>query len=524
MKKIYLSLMLLGAVTFTSCDMDKVPYGSLDETTAISKMHDLTMLRTQLYGTLRGVTSGSWIYTTDIQLDHFIGLISNGNQLGMFSKGDILPSDGDIESFWASSYASIAVCNDIIAKSDEFAAKPEITDAEKLLTERYKGEAKFTRAYMYLWLADHFCQSYTQVKGGPEAKATGLPIVTTFDPTSDVTKYPSRSTLKETYDFINKDLSEAYTALKAYEATDNKDVAALLQPGAAYLSSYAVEALQARVALLAGDWATAKAKAEDVIENGNYSLANLSNYMDMWTDDYDKPSDCTEAIFRPFMDKPSELGGSIGGVFLSDNELSAAYIPTFGTMLNYAQSEKGSDVRFDAFFTTYDNLTIHGVGYEAYVFNKYPGNMDLKTGDKKNFVNFVKPLRLSEMYLISAEADARMGNNNPARLNEFCANRYSGYETQTYDNAQKLLDEVLVERDKEFIGEGMRWSDLRRLNIGFDRYKSNPDEDGYDIYKYVVKAADGLSYGAGDHRLTWPIPKGELDANPNLKGQQNPGY
>lgn len=150
--------------------------------------------------------------------------------------------------------------------------------------------------------------------------------------------------------------------------------------------------------------------------------------------------------------------------------------------------------------------------------------MDLKTGDKKNFVNFVKPLRLSEIYLISAEADARMGNNNPARLNEFCANRYSGYETQTYDNAQKLLDEVLVERDKEFIGEGMRWSDLRRLNIGFDRYKSNPDEDGYDIYKYVVKAADGLSYGAGDHRLTWPIPKGELDANPNLKGQQNPGY
>ena len=99
MKKIYLSLMLLGAVTFTSCDMDKVPYGSLDETTAISKMHDLTMLRTQLYGTLRGVTSGSWIYTTDIQLDHFIGLISNGNQLGMFSKGDILSSDGDIESF-----------------------------------------------------------------------------------------------------------------------------------------------------------------------------------------------------------------------------------------------------------------------------------------------------------------------------------------------------------------------------------------------------------------------------------------
>lgn len=521
MKKIYLSLMLLGAVTFTSCDMDKAPYGALDENTVITKMHDLTMFRNQLYGTLRSVTSGSWVYTTDIQLDHFIGLISNGNKLGMFSKGTILPSDGDIESFWAGSYSSIATCNSIIAKCDEFAAKPDLSANDKVLIERYKGEAKFTRAYMYLWLADHYCQSYTQVKGGPEAKATGLPIVTTFHPTSDVIKYPSRSTLKETFDFINKDLSEAYAALKAYEATGdkNKDVAALLKPCSEFLSSFAVEALQARVALLAGDWATAKAKAEDVIENGNYSLANVSNYKAMWDDE-----DSSEPIFRPYMASPSEIGGSTGGIFLSDDQLSADYIPTFGTMLDYVQSEKGSDVRFDAFFTTYDNLKIHGVGYEAYVFNKYPGNDQFKVGDTKNFVNLMKPFRLSEMYLISAEADARMGNNNPARLNEFCANRYSGYETQTYDNTQKLLDDILIERDKEFICEGMRWSDLRRLNVGFDRYKSNPAEDGYDIYKFVVKAADGLSYAAGDHRLTWPIPKGELDANPNLKGQQNPGY
>lgn len=519
MKKIYLSLMLLGALTFTSCDMDKFPYGSLDENTAVSEMQDLTKFRDQLYGTLRGVTAGSWVYTTDIQLDHFIGLVTNGNILGMFSTGNILPTDGDIEGFWASSYSSIATCNAILAKCDEFAAKSDLSESDKQLVERYKGEAKFTRAYMYLWLADHFCQSYTQVKGGPEAKATGLPIVTTYNPTSDVTKYPSRSTLKETFDLINSDLSEAYTALKAYEATNNKDVAALLQPCAIYLSSYAVEALQARVALLTGDWATAKAKAEDVIENGNYSLANTSNYKEMWEDE-----NSSEPIFRPFMSSPSEIGGSTGALFLSDNQKSAQYIPTFGTVLYYADSEKGSDVRFEAFFTEYENIDIDGEGFDSYVFNKYPGNDALKVGQTKNFVNMMKPLRLSEMYLISAEADARLGNNNPARLNEFCANRYSGYETHTYENAQKLLDDVLDERNKEFIGEGMRWSDIRRLNIGFQRYKSNPDEDGYPIYSQVVLSADGIVYDAGDHRLTWPIPKGELDSNPNLKGQQNPGY
>lgn len=87
MKKIYLSLMLLGAVAFTSCDMNTTPWGVLDEGTAIQTPKDLRKFRNQLYANLRGVTSGSWIYSTDIQMDEFIGLISNGNQLGEFSKG-----------------------------------------------------------------------------------------------------------------------------------------------------------------------------------------------------------------------------------------------------------------------------------------------------------------------------------------------------------------------------------------------------------------------------------------------------
>ena len=111
MKKIYLSLMLLGAVAFTSCDMNTTPWGVLDEGTAIQTPKDLRKFRNQLYANLRGVTSGSWIYSTDIQMDEFIGLISNGNQLGEFSKGTFTVSDGSIEGFWGSGYAFIANCN-----------------------------------------------------------------------------------------------------------------------------------------------------------------------------------------------------------------------------------------------------------------------------------------------------------------------------------------------------------------------------------------------------------------------------
>ena len=49
MKKIYFSLMLLCAMAFTSCSMDKAPYGSLDDNTAIEKEKDLRQFRTALY-------------------------------------------------------------------------------------------------------------------------------------------------------------------------------------------------------------------------------------------------------------------------------------------------------------------------------------------------------------------------------------------------------------------------------------------------------------------------------------------
>ena len=50
-------------------------------------------------------------------------------------------------------------------------------------------------------------------------------------------------------------------------------------------------------------------------------------------------------------------------------------------------------------------------------------------------------------------------------------------------------------------------------------HDENPDLDGI-----VVKMGQSLSYAADDHRFLWPIPKTEMDSNPNLAGQQNPGY
>ncbi len=511
MKKTYFSFMLIGALTFASCSMDQAPYGQLDDKTAIQKTQDLRQFRNQLYSNMRTITSGAWLYEQDIQMDEFHGLINNGNREGVFSLGSFTPSDNDIKGYWQSCYNVIAKCNSLIEKATSLINNETISDEDKVAIARYYAEAHFVRAYAYFWLADHFCQSYTQTD--PAKAASGLPLSTSYNPSGEIGTYPSRSTLNDTYSFIEEDLNVALAGIQAYEASGASDVSTLDAPNASYISSYAVQALQARVALVKGDWATAAQKAEDVISSGIYQLTDIDDYAKLWSEDAG-----TEVIYRPFM-SPTELGGSNGTEYISSSETAADYIPTYAVLALY----EDNDVRFDAFFKVYTKLNVEGSDYAAYVLNKFPGNTALRTGTTNNIMNMSKVFRLSEMYLIAAEAEARQGNTTQANtyLHYFLAKRLDGYEATDY-TANNILSVILNERQKEFIGEGMRMSDIRRLGRGFTRYPDHPENT--DLESVIVITGRNVTYSATDHRLTWPIPKEEMDANPNMAGQQNPGY
>lgn len=509
MKKIYLSLMLvLGLGLLSSCDMEKKPFGSLDETQAIQSVNDLGRFRGGVYTSLRGMNTGGWITYQDIQMDQFHGLISNANRVGTFSNGLITSADGDIESMFAGCYSRIATANYLIAKAEEMAKSGAYEETDLALINRYKAEGHFLRAYCYFFLADHFSQPYAEVNADEEG--TGAMIVTKYNPTGDITAYPSRSSLNDTYALIESDLQTAYDGLKAYEELDPSNVA----PNAIYLSSYAVAAMQARVALVKGDYETAFEKATDVIESKVYTLATLEEYPLMWIND-----ESNEIIMRSFMSTTEGLS-STGSAYTADtDENSADYIPTFYTLANFPDG----DVRFNSYFNVW-YLDVEGTTYGSYVFLKYPGNPALRTTEENNYVNMPKLFRLSEMYLVAAEAGAHVAGaltDANTYFSEFLSNRIEGYTASTY-TAEQLLTAVQGERERELIGEGFRMSDLRRWDMGFQRYADhleNPALDGV-----VVAAGRALKYDKDDYRFTWPIPKTEMDSNPNLKGQQNSGY
>lgn len=507
MKKIYLSLLLALAGLVSSCDMDKEPYGALNKDKAIQDMKDIGRLRGGVYTALRSMTTGGWVYFQDLQMDEFHGMINNENRNGLISSGSVNSSTPEFETFWANVYSVIGSANYLLEKCDDLMQDPAIPADSLPRLEQYKADACFLRAYSYFWLAVHYCQPYAADKA--EQAHLGLPIVTTYNPTGDPKSYPARSTMSETYKLIEDDLVAAYDGFKSVESKGMLKI----KPMSEYLNSNAVLALQARVALYKGEYAVALAKAKQVIDSKAYALTSISDVTKLWASDLSN-----EIIFRPFQ-STQELGSSTASPYVSGQTNSAAdYIPTYATLAVFGEG----DVRFDAYFAQWQ-LNIENKKYDAYVFNKYPGNDVLRLTQSKNYMNMSKPFRLSELYLIAAESAAMIGNTTDANqyLNDLSAQRINNY-TPSSSTGSTLLNNIKAERQKELMGEGFRFFDLKRWHEGFVRYAShdeNPELDGV-----IVNSTRTVAYAVNDYRYTWPIPKAELDANPQIKGQQNPGY
>lgn len=506
--------MACAALLTTSCDMDTIEPGVLGEDQAIDNVTNAKYFRNYLYSSLRGLSTGSPVYGVELQMDQFIGIATNGNRGGEYSNGVINSSNSGISSMYTGCYSRISEAHYFIEKVQALIDGGALTDTEKVEAERYLAEAYFVRAYCYAFLLDHYTDpSVIATKGDEPAK--GLQIVTIYDPTGDTSKYPGRSTLNESVAQIKSDLDKAYKGLKAYEDAGNLENCVA---GAPYLSSYAAEALEARVALITGDYETAIAKAQAVIANNNYSLASGRNYIDMWAD-----TNVDELIFAPFVNQNES--GTIASTcqgwnyWWAGDPYQVDYIPTEETLFEYYDD---NDIRIAAFFEERKINTTDGAT-GAYVFVKYPGVASLSSGTNM-YLNAPKPFRLSEQYLILAEAAAELNQDQVANaaLKAIRTARIPGYTYTSYTGSE-LIDQVRTERSMELLGEGFRMSDLRRWKVAWNR---NTTYDNMNPLVTPSLAPVGLAvaYSATDYRYVWPIPASEMEINPQLAGQQNPNY
>lgn len=133
------------------------------------------------------------------------------------------------------------------------------------------------------------------------------------------------------------------------------------------------------------------------------------------------------------------------------------------------------DNRISAYFLAMTIQTPAGTSGVVYALNKYTDKgfiWEQNQGDEySRFMIEPKVIRISEMYLIAAEAYAKLNKvtEGAKYLNDHMKKRINGFTDVTYANADDLMEEIRNERTREFIGEGMRLFDLKRWKMGIKR-------------------------------------------------------
>lgn len=507
MKKVlYIALSAVAALMVTSCNMELFPYDSLEIGKGMKTYNDAVSYRVSIYSPLKSFVGGSRDCIEDIRSDLFNAKADFGNYYGRWHSWQHDVTEQEAQSIWFNDYAIIGNVNFAIDSYTDLIDNAEalgITETQADTIALFRAEAYMVRAMAYLDLATKFCGAYDAASA--EQPATGVPLPTTYAPTSDAASYPERATLAETYGRILEDLNEA-SIIDTPGKQNNP-----------YFSAHAVSALRARVYLYMGEWELALTEALTVINNGTYSLANnAAAIKQMWD------GDTSPENIMLIAKNDKDLGSVSGGYYFifdqNKNDGSTPnpqYLPTRDLLNLYTTG----DYRYDVYFETH-NVKAGYNRADMVVFYKFKGNPELRTDSNWNYVHKGKPFRLAELYLIAAECYAELGNQEEATfyLNELRKARIENFNTKTtYGSLAALLDEIRNERAKELVGEGFRMQDLKRWGLNMKRGASQNPSMTHNTYDAIVKQA-------GDFRFLWPIPKAEIDANPQIAPQQNPGF
>jgi hypothetical protein len=431
-------MIVAAAVLLTACDSKLVtdPTASIDSETALNSARGIELA---LNGAYRSLQAGWREYAAypDLYSDNldFTGTFQSDREFGL---RNVTTSNGGVLPLWADAYDGINRANGVLA------AIPDVAGLSSTEQALFRGAALFIRAVHYWRLVQWF---------------GGVPLV--LQPSVGVGEESmvSRNTEQEVYAQIILDLEEAAGLLPAAK-----------DPGKA--TKGAANALLARAYLETGQYAQARDKATALISDPNYSLVAdfASNFTSKHTAEsiYEIQFTVNNGNSMAFWFFPQELGGRWG--FSPTEELFNLYEDT--------------DSRRDA------SIQVAPSTGRRYIY-KYAR---LSTGDDNLIL-----LRLADMYLIRAEANARLNAPGATVLADINVVRNRAGATPVAASGQTaLLNAVLNERRLELAFEGHRFFDLRRLG----------------------KAEEKLQIATD--RLLLPIPQAERDVNPNLT--QNPGY
>lgn len=434
----------------SSCKQEYFPPDQLSEEQVRNTPELLSSLTIGVYSRLREPNY--------VRLRHFIQELPGDEVAWSKSSGDnvanaynynrLVNSSVSLQ-FWRQAYYGIFQANKVIEAIDDNAPQNQL---------QLKGENIFLRALMHYDLVRIFGRPYSQ---DPD-KNLGVPIKTS----SDINDLPGRSTVKQTYEFIVNDLLKAADLMK-----ENKSNI--------FASKEVAWALLSRVYLYMEQNDKAIEYADKVINSNRYKLLTTTQLGKYYTT---SPEANSETIFA-IKNQASENQGKNGiGSFYTRDGWGEIFVSKSYRQLIYKNPNDerikfiDPDYALDASGNKVPDAT-EEVGFKVKNRSGYSQYFNLKYTLQDNVLLLSSPvvLRLAEMYLIKAEAYAKLGKPAEAiQMVNVIRSRAGLTGNQLYTPTDlkgypSVLDVVLAERNLELAFEGHRSFDLFRNNRDLDR-------------------------------------------------------
>lgn len=496
--KAILSLALGSTLLVSSCDslLQVDPRQSIDANGALNTPDAMDAALNSVYARLRSVRNyGRDLLALSDALADVGQTTSNSGRL--IGENNNQPNAHFQAGFWQNSYFAINEANLII---DGLAGVEGASQAQR---DRWEGEAKFLRALYYFDLIKVYSYIPTAIYQPGVIDEGGVPLELTGVITSGeaLGRQTSRATIDEVYTQIYTDLEDAKRLLTSR--------------GTQYASSAAASALLSRVALYRGDWAKAASEATTALGSNVGTVLGGNAYVSGWRSSINPESmfevrfalaeesigvnESLQSSYTALLNLTNKNSQGGWGDFIPNATvrgffgLAPLQIGTPATDNNNWDVTRNSDVRAQLYTT---GNTVRGAGRQIES-TKFMSKSGFAYADN------VPVIRKSEMHLNRAEANYHLNNTSAAltELNAFKALR--GLPAVDL-SGQALLDEILLERFKEFAFEGHRFFDLKRYG------------------KPIVKTTPAVNLAFDDFKILPPLPQREVDGNANLN--QNRGY
>ena len=516
MNKNIIKAIVVGGFMLTSCNNDLLnPYtpGSLVESTAIIKVSDLALLLNLSYAAInsRSESVDVSVFTDEVGIGY-----ANGGQGISDDYVFLMTPNSDLpNAIWAQNYIALSAINRVLALAPNIKSTSPVDED---LKQRIIAQAYTLRAYCHLTILSYFTTDMTS-----DSALAGILADHVYDYTT--ANNNTRSTNGEFYKFIHSDLDKAIAIYNSVPNTLDKKVA----------NKFFALGLKARAYEYKGDYVKAETYADQVIAQSGLILANNAvDYQKVFFTDNE--SDNIETIFR--LKRTTSQNGQDynlhnGWVSIRPNFSGSPFYEISRALFNKLDANQ-ADIRYNTIVapsSKIDTKYATSLDYrntDVLIINKHggvaSGSSTAAVTQNNGFNNDIKIMRLSEMYLIKAEARASSSDLPGAAnaVNQIRKARISSTNAApVYASATDAWKGILDERRIEFAFEGYRYLDLKRIgtkaNSGIQR---NPAD--YSSSSANYPGANPANLPLTSYKFTLPIPIVELNANSVIK--QNPGY